>query len=111
MANIYKNAKVILDTTDITTLYTTPSNSRAIIKSILVCNTKTNATTITVTITDASSTIFELFDAKDIAAFTTEHLLTEPVILEENEILKVEAANSDRLHVVSSILEINREDR
>jgi len=79
MANIYKNAKVILDTTDITTLYTTPSNSRAIIKSILVCNTKTNATTITVTITDASSTIFELFDAKSIAAFTTEHLLTEPV--------------------------------
>ena len=82
MANIYKNAKVILDTTDITTLYTTPSNSRAIIKSILVCNTKTNATTITVTITDASSTIFELFDAKSIAAFTTEHLLNEPVILE-----------------------------
>tara|TARA_R100000963_G_C4594133_1_gene70248 strand:+ start:16 stop:345 length:330 start_codon:yes stop_codon:yes gene_type:complete len=109
MANIYKNAKVILDTTDITTLYTTPSNSRAIIKSILVCNTKTNATTITVTITDASSNIFELFDAKDIAAFTTEHLLTEPVILEENEILKVEASNANRLHVVASILEINRD--
>ena len=106
MANIYKNAKVILDTTNITTVYTTPSNSRAIIKSILVCNTKTNATTITVTITDASSTVFELFDAKDIAAFTTEHLLTQPVILEENEILKVEAANSDRLHLVASMLEI-----
>ena len=106
MANLYKNAKVILDTTNITTVYTAPSNSRAIIKSILVCNTKTNATTITVTITDASSTVFELFDAKDIAAFTTEHLLTQPVILEENEILKVEAANSDRLHLVASMLEI-----
>ena len=110
MANIYTNAKVILDTTDITTLYTAPSDSRAIVKSILVCNTKTNATTITVTITDASSNVFELFDAKDIAAFTTEHLLTnEPLILQENEILKVEAANSDRLHVVAAILEINRD--
>ena len=109
MANIYKNAKVILDTTDITTVYTVPSNSRAIIKNILVCNTKTNATTITVTITDASSTVYELFDAKNIADFTTEQLLTQPVILEENEILKVEAANSDRLHVVASILEINRD--
>ena len=110
MANIYKNAKVILDTTDITTVYTVPSNSRAIIKNILVCNTKTNATTITVTITDTSSTVYELFDAKDVAGFTTEHLLTnEPLILQENEILKVEAANSDRLHVVASILEINRD--
>ena len=109
MANIYKNAKVDLTTTDITTLYTVPSNSRAIIKSILVCNTKTNATTITVTITDASSNIFELFDAKDIAAFTTVELLTQPVIVEENEILKVEASNANRLHVVASILEINRD--
>ena len=110
MANIYKNAKVILDTTDVTTLYTAPSDSRAIVKSILVCNTKTNSTTITVTLTDASSNIFELFDAKDVAGFTTEHLLTnEPLILQENEILKVEAANSDRLHVVSAILEINRD--
>ena len=109
MANIYTNAKIILDTTDVTTLYTAPSDSRAIVKSILVCNTKTNATTITVTITDASSAIFELYDAKDIAAFTTVELLTQPVIVEENEILKVEAANSDRLHVVSAILEINRD--
>ncbi len=110
MANIYTNAKIILDTTDVTTLYTAPSDSRAIVKSILVCNTKTNSTTITVTLTDASSNIFELFDAKDVAGFTTEHLLTnEPLILQENEILKVEAANSDRLHVVSAILEINRD--
>ena len=109
MANIYKNAKLDLTTTDITTLYTAPSDSRAIIKSILVCNTKTNATTITVTITDASSAIFELYDAKDIADFTTVELLTQPVIVEENEILKVEAANANRLHVVASILEINRD--
>ena len=36
MANIYKNAKVDLTTTDNTTIYTAPSDSRAIIKSILV---------------------------------------------------------------------------
>ena len=33
MANIYTNAKVDLTTTNATTLYTVPSNSRAIIKS------------------------------------------------------------------------------
>ncbi|BCV05302.1 MAG: hypothetical protein CM15mV103_110 [uncultured marine virus] len=36
MANIYKNDKVSLTDTTLTTLYTVPSNSRAIVKSINV---------------------------------------------------------------------------
>ena len=36
MANIYKNELVDLTTTDNTTIYTTPADSRAIIKSLLV---------------------------------------------------------------------------
>ena len=111
MANIYKNQKQDLTTTDITTLYTVPSNSRAIVKSILVCDDSNNGSTITVTLTDASSNVFVLFDEKTIAGHATEQLLTEPLILQESEILKVTAADADRLHVVASILEINREDR
>ena len=111
MANIYKNEKKDLTTTDITTLYTVPSNSRAIIKSILVCDDSNNGSTITVTLTDASSNVFVLFDVKVIAGHATEQLLTEPLILQESEILKVTAADANRLHVVASILEINREDR
>jgi len=111
MANIYKNQKQDLTTTDITTLYTVPSNSRAIIKSILVCDDSNNGSTITVTLTDASSNVFVLFDEKTIAGHATEQLLTEPLILQESEILKVTAADANRLHVVASILEINREDR
>jgi hypothetical protein len=111
MANIYKNQKQDLTTTDITTLYTVPSKSRAIIKSILVCDDSNNGSTITVTLTDASSNVFVLFDVKTIAGHATEQLLTEPLILQESEILKVTAADANRLHVVASILEINREDR
>ena len=58
MANIYKNQKQDLTTTDITTLYTVPSNSRAIVKSILVCDDSNNGSTITLTLTDASSNVF-----------------------------------------------------
>ena len=36
MANIYKNEKTSLTNTDLTTLYTVPSNSRAIVKSLLI---------------------------------------------------------------------------
>ncbi len=109
MANIYKNAKVDLTTTDITTLYTAPSDSRAVIKSILVCDDSNSGSTITATVTDASNNVFVLFDVKSVAGHATEQLLTQPVILEENEILKVTAADANRLHVVASILEINRE--
>ena len=111
MANIYKNSKLDLTTASATLLYTVPSNSRAIIKSILVCDDSGSGSTITITITDISSNIFVLFNVKSISANTTEQLLSEPLVLEESEILTVTAADANRLHVVASILEINREDR
>ena len=111
MANTYKNAKLDLTTNTVTTLYTAPANARGIVKSILVCDDSNNGSTITLTLTDASGNVFVLFDVKTIAGHATEQLLTEPLILQESEILKVTAADADRLHVVASILEINREDR
>jgi len=111
MANIYKNQKLDLTTTAATTLYTVPSNSRAIVKSILVCDDSNNGSTITLTLTDASSNVFVLFDVKTIAGHATEQLLSEPLILQESEVLTATAADANRLHVVASILEINREDR
>ena len=111
MANIYKNSKLDLTTAVATPLYTVPSNSRAIIKSILVCDDSGSGSTITITITDISSNIFVLFNVKSISGNVTEQLLSEPLVLEESEILTVTAADANRLHVVASILEINREDR
>ena len=111
MANKYRNAKVDLTTTDVTTLYTVPSDSRAIVKSILVSDDSGSGDSITVTITDASSNVFSLFKSKTVGTNATEQLLSEPLILQESEILKVTATTADRLHVVASILELNREDR
>jgi len=107
MANNYKNAKVDLTTTGVTTLYTCPSATTALVKSILVSEDTGNADTITVTITDANAAVFSLFKVTAIAANTTVELLTEPLVVQENEILKVTAATADRLHVVASLLEIN----
>jgi hypothetical protein len=107
MANNYKNAKADLTTTGVTTLYTCPSATTALVKSILVSEDTGNADTITVTITDANAAVFSLFKVTAIAANTTVELLTEPLVVQENEILKVTAATADRLHVVASLLEIN----
>jgi hypothetical protein len=109
MANIYTNAKVDLTTTNATTLYTTPSNSRAIIKSLLVSNDAGSAATITATLTNAASAVFNLFNVESIASNTAVQLLSEPLVLLESEILKVTASDANELHVVASILEINRD--
>jgi len=106
LANQYKNAKVDLTTTNATTLYTCPTATTAIVKSILVSEDSGNADTITVTITDAASAVFSLFKVKTVGANTTVELLTAPIVVEESEILKVTAATADRLHVVASLLEV-----
>ena len=113
MANIYKNSKLDLTTNTVTTLYTVPSNSRAIVKSLLVSSDSGSDTTITVDLFDvdpASANKFTLFNVKAVVANTSEQLLTEPLIMLENEVLQVTAADAGRLFATASILEINRED-
>ena len=109
VANVYKNAKVDFTTTDNTTVYTTPSDSRAIIKNIVVSEDSNNADSITITITNAAGAVFSLFKDKAISAKTTVELITQPIILQEGEILKAQVATADRLHLITSILEINRD--
>ena len=104
------NAKVDLTTTDATVLYTAPSDAdfnASIISSILVSEDSGNADTITVTITSGSD-VFSLFKVKAVGANGTVELLTRDLILESAEILKVQAATANRLHVVASIQELSK---
>lgn len=106
MASYYKNAKVDLTSTDITTLYTAPAATTAVFKSILVADDSGSTSTITLTLTDSASAVFIIFSVKATGASATVELLTQPLVVQESEILKVTAANANRLHVVGSFLEI-----
>ena len=110
MANIYRNQKTSLTNTDLTTLYTVPSNSRAIVKSILLAEDAAGSATVKVTLVNASSTVFVIDNLVSLSANEKEQVITEPLVMEESEVLKVQAA-SGNIDVVASILEINREDR
>ena len=110
MANIYKNDKVSLTTTDVTTLYTVPSNSRAIVKSLLVVEDASGSAVVKVTLTNAAGTAFVVDYDVTLTSGQKEQVLTEPLIMMESEILKVQAT-SGNVDVIASILEINREDR
>jgi hypothetical protein len=105
MANNYKNSKVDLTSTSITTLYTCPASTTAIMKSILVSDDSGSGDTITLTITSGSD-VFSLYKVKAVGANGTVELLTAPLIVQASEILKVTAATANRLHVVASYLEI-----
>ena len=107
MASYYKNAKVDLTSTGVTTLYTAPAATTAIFKSILVADDSGSTSTITATLTDSASAVFVLFNVKATSANTTVELLTQPLVVQESEVLKVTAANANRLHVVGSFIEIS----
>ena len=105
------NAKVDLTTTNLTTLFTVPSGAdfnAAIVHSILVSEDSGNADTITVTLNDTSNAVFSLFKVKAVGANTTIELLTRDLVLQSGEILKVQAATANRLHVVASIQDVSK---
>ena len=110
MANIYKNEKTSLTTTALTSLYTVPSNSRAIVKSLLVAEDAGSTAVVKVTLVDAAAAVFVVDNNVNLTANQKEQVLSEPLIMKESEILKVQAS-SGAVDVVASILEINREDR
>ena len=110
MANIYKNEKTSLTTTALTSLYTVPSNSRAIVKSLLVAEDAGSTAVVKVTLVDAAAAIFVVDNDVNLTANQKEQVLTEPLIMKESEILKVQAS-SGAVDVIASVLEINREDR
>ncbi len=108
MADLFLNKKVDLTTTDNTTLYTVPTSTVTVVRSILVSNDDaSNACEITVTLLNSSNTVFSLFKQKDVSAKTTVELLTNTLVLNEDEELKVQAENANDLHVVMSALEIS----
>ena len=108
MADLFLNKKVDLTTADNTSLYTVPAETIAVVRSILVSNDDaSNACEITITLLNTDDTVFSLFKQKDISAKTTNELLTNTLVLNEDEEIKVQAETANDLHVVMSAMEIS----
>ena len=109
MANIYKNAQFDLTTTNATDVYTVPSNSRAIIQNIHMANIGSGNVVVHAHIYDSSVTTQFTFAKHTIAANESQSVSDGTVILEENDILRVQAASANDIEGTVSILEINRD--
>jgi hypothetical protein len=124
MANVYTNYKAVLSNSALTTLYTVPSETTAIIKSIRVSNVDAqNDCKISIYLVDSSSVSYNLQTDRTVQSLTTEELLAAgsldqdsadssvgspcPLVAKESEVIKVQAENGGDLHVILSVLEIS----
>jgi len=109
MANIYTNAFFDLTTTDKIDIYTCPAGSRVIIQNIqLTCESGT--TQVQAYIYDNSAATEYEISHVSVGANTTVNLAKGPIVLEENDVLRIEANSVNVVSGTVSILEINRSD-
>jgi hypothetical protein len=109
MANIYKNAQFDLTTTDATDIYTVPSNSRAIVQNIHMANIGAGNVVVHAHIYDNSATTQYTFAKHTIAASDSQGIADGSIVLEENDILRVQADSANDIEGTCAILEINRD--
>ena len=103
-----KNAAVALSNTNLTNVYTTPTNFTAVIKEIFLTNVDgTSAVDATLKYTDTSaSATYSLLSTKSIAADDYLRLDNTHIILEEGDILKAQAGAANDLEVTIFIEEL-----
>tara|TARA_R100001015_G_C4509771_1_gene81805 strand:- start:68 stop:448 length:381 start_codon:yes stop_codon:yes gene_type:complete len=126
MANAYTNYKSVITTSELTTLYTVPTATTGIIKSIRVANIDSeNDCKISIFLVDTDSVSYNLQTDRTIKSNKTAELLATgvsnsgfgstdssfapatPLIAKESEIIKVQAENGGDLHVILSVMEIS----
>jgi hypothetical protein len=107
MANVYKNAFYDPTGTSAETVYTVPSNARAIIQNIQITN-ESGSKVVKSSITDSSASTDYQIAYADISGPTICNIAKGPVVLEENDVLKIESSVTSGISAIVSILEINR---
>ena len=124
MANVYTNYKAKLSTNALTTVYTVPSETTAIVKSIRVSNEDTeNNCNISLFLVDTSRVSYSLEIDRPIEAKRSQELLatgnmtqdtsdgavtaSAPLVAKESEVIKAQAQNGNDLSIIISVLEIS----
>ena len=108
MAHTYKNSKVDLTTTNATALITVATGTTVIVKTIIICEDSNNDDSISLTIVNGSDTFQFLKDATVGAKSTIQGMggHNATLVLGASDILKAQAATANRLHVITSYLEV-----
>ena len=111
MANDFKLHCANLDSTAEITLITATGSSIFIVSSIIISNVDPNVdSTIDLTITDTSqSADFLILQDELILRTMSKEVLSRPFVMENLDILKIQAANANIFHIMISYLDRDRE--
>ena len=107
MANIYKKINDDLITNTQKDVYTVPSNTRSLVKSIHIYNEGAGDALVTIKIN--SDNVDYFYSKKTIAANATHEFIINVLVLQENDKLKM-ISDITGPDITISLLEINRED-
>jgi len=123
LADNFVNSGYDVVNTNLNAIYTVPTSSvgavgtpptfptTALVKSIIVASDSANATLVDLKWTDTSaSSTFVIYNQKSITSNNTVELLTQPLVLEESDILYLQANAANQVHVTVSALEITKGD-
>ena len=108
MANIYKNANFNLTTTNATDIYTVPTDSRAIVQNIHMANIGSGNVLVHAHIYDNSARTQFTFAKHTINSSNSQSMSDGSIVLEENDVLRVQSDSANDIQGTVSILEINR---
>jgi len=108
MANIYRNSFYDPASTAAVSVYTVPSNSRSIVQNIQVTN-ESGSKIVKAKVTDSSATTDYQIAYASISGPTICNIANGPIVLEENDVLKIESSDISGISAIISILEINRD--
>jgi hypothetical protein len=114
MANAYKSVVTAVATTDITTVYTCPVETVALIKSISVYNVSASvAIDVTLSIYNKSGDVTKAYEKKASLAAATKYEFLQTgyssiLVLEESDLLRVTCSTANGLNVMVSVLQQDR---
>ena len=118
MAISYVHSGGYLTTADPTTIYTCPPDTTAIVKSLHLCNDSASDATVDISWTDtsASSAVILWSSALTVSANSQLEAMApnaaqvygqSTLVLEENDILNIQANSSNRVHVTAAVLQVD----
>ena len=104
----YKNPGFSLTTTGTTSVLTCPSSGRCLVKQIQVHNGSTGSVNLATQVTDTSASATFRIDNVSLSANTTRQIISQTLVLEEGDILKLTAGTANEIQGIISYALIDR---
>ena len=104
----YKNAGFNLSDTSQTTVLTAPTSGRCLIKQIQLDNTSGSPVNLSVQVTDSSASTTFRIHGNAVPATTTINIISQTLVLEESDVLKMTAGTAGELQGIISYAQIDR---